>query len=416
MKFDIVIIGGGFGGLSLVKKLARSRKSVCLIDKKNHHLFQPLLYQVATCALSPADIAIPLREILSPYDNVTVTMGEVVDIDKAKQMVIMGNGDEIEYSSLVLATGARHSYFGKDEWEPYAPGLKTIGNAIKIREKLLISFEKAERMESLEEAQKYLNFVIIGAGPTGVEMAGAVAEIAYKTMFQNFRRINPQKAAIYLIEGVDRVLPPYPASLSKRAQKDLEHLGVQVMTDKRVTEVNEDGVHIGDMFIPSKNIIWAAGNQASPILQKLDAELARNGTALVNPDLSIPNHPNIFVIGDAAALTPPGCSRPLPAIAPVAIQQGRYLGKILKKETPPAERKPFKYFDKGSMATIGKAKAVGYMGKLKFTGFIAWLGWLALHVLYLAGFRNRFSVSLQWFFHYIGGIRGAPYYLPLHRR
>lgn len=404
--FKLVVVGGGFGGLALVKKLAKQKIDVCLIDKKNHHLFQPLLYQVATAALSPADIATPLREILSPYHNITVMMGEVTHINKQRKILTLGNGDEIHYDQVVFATGARHSYFGNDQWEGLAPGLKTINDAIQIREKILLSFEKAERLDSYKEASKYLNFVIIGAGPTGVEMAGAIAEIAYKTMFQNFRKINPQKSRIYLIEGFDRVLPPYPESLSEKAKIALEKLGVHVITSKLVTNVTEDGVEIGDSFIPSKNIIWAAGNQASPILKALDTELTRSGTAVVETDLSIPHHPDIFVIGDAAcAKTRAG--KPLPAIAPVAIQQGRYLAKIIRKKIPKEKRKPFKYFDKGSLATIGKAKAVGFIGKIRLSGFIAWLGWLTLHVFYLTGFRNRLSVSLQWFFHYFAGIRGA---------
>ncbi|MDN3504056.1 MAG: NAD(P)/FAD-dependent oxidoreductase [Rhabdochlamydiaceae bacterium] len=404
--FKVVVVGGGFGGLAIAKKLASTKIDVCLIDKKNHHLFQPLLYQVATAALSPADIAIPLREIVSDYDNITVTMGEVIDVDKVKKRVVLGNGDEIEFEKLVLATGARHSYFGNDHWEQFAPGLKTINDAIKIREKILLSFEKAERLDSYKESSKYLNFVIIGGGPTGVEMAGSIAEIAYKTMFKNFRKINPQKSRIYLIEGFDRILPPFPPSLSKRAKKDLEKLGVTVMVDKLVTNVTDEGVEIGSQFIPSKNVIWAAGNQASPILKVLDTELTRAGTAIVNKDLSIPNYPDIFVIGDAACFKKED-GKPLPGIAPVAIQQGRYLAKLIKKGAPIENRKPFKYFDKGSLATIGKAKAVGFVGKIKCSGFFAWLGWLALHVLYLTGFRNRISVGLQWFFHYFAGIRGA---------
>ncbi|MCF7806227.1 MAG: NAD(P)/FAD-dependent oxidoreductase [Simkaniaceae bacterium] len=406
MHYDVVIVGGGFGGLTLVRSLVHSRLKVCLIDKKNHHLFQPLLYQVAAAALSPADIAIPLREILSPYRNVTVIMGEIIDVDKVEKEVILGNGDRIHFETLVLAPGACHSYFGHNEWEVFAPGLKTITDAIKIRENILVSFEKAERLECQKEAEKYLNFVIIGGGPTGVEMAGAIAEIAYKTMFQNFRQINPEKANIYLVEGMNRLLPPYPESLSARAKRDLEKMNVKVMTNQMVTNVTSEGVEIGDEFIPCKNVIWAAGNQASPLLKKLDVELTRAGTVIVNSDLSIPNCPNIFVIGDAACFKTPG-GHILPGIAPVAIQQGKYLSKIIKKKLPQTKRKPFTYFDKGSMATIGKAKAVGFIGKIKLTGFIAWLGWLALHVLYLAGFRNRLSVALQWFFHYVGGMRGA---------
>lgn len=402
----LVIIGGGFGGLNVAKTLGNAKMDILLIDKKNHHLFQPLLYQVASAALSPADIAMPLREILRANRNTTVLMGDVVDIDKEKRLVILGNGDTFGYDYLVIATGARHSYFGNDQWEPMAPGLKTLLDALQIRERLLTSFEKAERCDSITEAFKFLNFVIIGAGPTGVEMAGAISEIAHKTMIQNFRRIKPEKARIYLLEAAPRVLPPYPERLSKRAHKDLEKMGVRVMTGKRVTAVTEDGVQLEDGFIESRNVIWAAGNQASPLLRTLDTDLDRSGRAIVENDLSIPGHPEIFVIGDAAhVLDKKGA--PIPAVAPGAVQEGRYVAKIIRKGTPKERRTPFKYFDKGSMATIGKCKAVAFFKKFQFTGLIAWVAWGFIHIAYLIGFRNRFSVGLNWFFHYFSGIRGA---------
>ncbi len=402
----VVIVGGGFGGLQAAKQLRKASLDVYLIDKTNHHLFQPLLYQVASAALSPADVAIPLREILSPQTNATVIMGNVVDIDKERRLITLGNGDIVGYDYLVLAVGARHSYFGHDEWEEFAPGLKTVKDALQIREQILLSFEKAEREDSLQEAAKYLNFVIIGAGPTGVEMAGAIAEIAHKTMFKNFRRIKPEKSKIYLIEGAPRVLPPYPETLSVRAKKDLEKLGVSVLTGTIVSEITPEGVKCGDRFIEAKNIIWAAGNQASPLLRKLDTELDRQGRVIVEPDLSITDHPEIFVVGDAASAKDKKGNL-LPGIAPVAIQQGRYIAKLIRRGVAKNSRKPFKYRDKGSMATIGKFKAVGYLGKFKFKGLFAWIFWAGLHVGYLIGFRNRFSVMLQWFFHYFTGIRGA---------
>ena len=402
----VVIIGGGFAGLSAAKALSKTDKDVLMIDKQNHHLFQPLLYQVATAALSPADIALPLREVLRAHDNISVIMGNVEKVLKNQKKVLLGNGDEIEYDYLIIAVGAKHSYFGHDEWESFAPGLKTIKDALSIRENILLSFEKAERLSSANEADKYLNFVIIGGGPTGVEMAGAIAEIAYKTMFKSFRRIKPEKSRIYLIEGAPRLLPPYPPSLSKRAKKDLEHMGVKVMTNKIVTQVTDEGVYIGEEFIASKNVIWAAGNQASPLLKTLDVNLDRTGRVIVNSDLTIEGHRDIFVIGDAAHFLDKK-GQPLPAIAPVAIQQGKYVAKIIRRKLHKETRPPFKYFDKGAMATIGMAKAVGFMGKIKITGFIAWVGWLILHIFYLVGFRNRISVALQWFFHYIGGMRGA---------
>ncbi len=402
----VVIVGGGFGGLKAARDLRFAKAEVCLIDKKNHHLFQPLLYQVAAAALSPADIAVSLRSILRNQKNTTVIMGEVRKIDKKNRRIIFENGESYEYDYLILAVGARHSYFGHPEWEEHAPGLKTLTNALEIREQILLSFEKAERLDSISEAEKYLNFVIIGGGPTGVEMAGSIAEIARKTMFKNFRRIRPEKSKIYLIEGAPRILPPYPESLSKKAQKSLEKLGVNVVTNKIVTNITAEGVHIGEEFIACKNVIWAAGNQASPLLKTLDVPLDRQGRVMVDKDLSIPEHPEIFVIGDAACYMGKD-GRPLPAIAPTAIQQGTYVAKLIRRKTPKEKRKPFKYFDKGSLATIGKAKAVGYVGKLKFSGLIAWIGWGFIHVAYLIGYRNRFTVMLNWVFHYVTGVRGA---------
>jgi len=402
----VIIIGGGFAGINVAKKLAGARCDVLLIDKKNHHLFQPLLYQVASAALSPADIATPLREIFRGAKNISVIMGNVDQIDKEKKKVHLKNGDIVEYDFLVVAVGARHSYFGHDEWEKDAPGLKTISDALTIRERILTSFEMAERVDSFAEAQKFLNFVIIGGGPTGVEMAGSIAEIAHKTMFKNFRKINPSKSKIYLIEGMDRLLPPYPPKLSERARKDLEKMGVKVMTSSIVTEVTSSGVKVGDQTIEAKNIIWAAGNQASPLLKTLGAELDKAGRAIVDPDLSLPSHPEVFVIGDAS-----NCKgkdgKPLPGVAPVAIQMARYVGKVIRAETPKEKRKPFKYFDKGSLATIGTNKAVGFFGRIRFTGFIAWLAWGVIHVAYLVGFRSRFTILLDWVFHYMTGMRGA---------
>jgi NADH dehydrogenase len=402
----VVIIGGGFGGLNVVSSLKKSKHEILLLDKKNHHLFQPLLYQVASAALSPADIATPLREIFRDQSNTTVMMGDVVTIDKKAHQIQLKSGNLIPYDYLVIAVGARHSYFGHNEWETLAPGLKTITDALRIREKILMSFEKAERMDSPAEASKYLNFVIIGGGPTGVEMAGSIAEIAHQTMFKNFRRINPSKSKIYLIEGGPRILPPYPESLSYRAQRDLEKMGVKVMTNKIVTNITEEGVYIGNEFIEAQNVIWAAGNEASPLLKTLDTPLDRQGRAIVNQDLTLPNHPEIFVIGDAACALGKG-EKPLPGIAPVAIQQGRYVANIILKELPQNMRKPFKYFDKGSLATIGKNKAVCVFGKLKFGGFLAWLVWGFIHVAYLVAYRSRIGVLIQWAFHYLTGMRGA---------
>ncbi len=406
IRKKLVIVGGGFGGLTLAQTVCKKNLDILLIDKQNHHLFQPLLYQVATAALSPADIASPLREILKKEKNVSVLMGEVTQIDKENKKIILANGDSIQFDYLVLAVGAKHSYFGKSEWEPIAPGLKTIQDALKIRENILISFEKAERIDNAEQSAKYLNFVIIGGGPTGVEMAGAIAEIAHQTLFKNFRNIQPEKSQIYLIEGLPRILPVYSEKLSNRAKKDLENLGVKVLNGKMVTSITQEGVQIEDLFIPSTNVIWAAGNQASPILKTLGIPLDKQGRAQVEQDLSIPHHSNIFVIGDAACINGKD-GKPLPGIAPVAMQQARYLAKLIGKLIPKESRKPFKYFDKGSMATIGKAKAIASSFGIEFGGLFAWLAWCFLHIFYLIGFKNRVSVMLQWFFHYLFGTRGA---------
>ena len=401
-----MILGGGFGGLNAAKALGHAKLDVWVVDKTNHHLFQPLLYQVASAALSPGDIAAPIREILSPYDNITVLMGEIKAVEKDKSQIVFKNEERMTYDCLIIALGARHSYFGHDAWEPMAPGLKTLNDALHIRERILISFEKAERCDSISEAKKYLNFVIIGGGPTGVEMAGAIAEIAYETMLKNFRRIDTKKTKIYLIEGSPNILPVYPQNLSKKAREYLEGFGVQVITGKRVTQVSQEGVTVEDMFIVTENILWAAGNQASPVLKTLDVPLDRQGRVQVGPDLSIPNHPEIFCIGDAACAMDAN-GKPLPALAPVAVQQGRYVADILRKRLTPKERIPVRYFDKGTMATIGKTKAVGLFGKFQFSGLAAWFAWCFVHVAYLIGFRSRFVVITQWLFSYYSSQRGA---------
>lgn len=402
----VIILGGGFAGINAAKALGNSNFDVWLIDKTNHHLFQPLLYQVASAALSPGDIAIPIREILKPYPNVTVIMGEVIQIEKDKRQIVLRNGDTLEYDYLIVALGARHSYFGNDQWEPFAPGLKTLVDALKIRERILLSFEKAERCDSITEARKYLNFVIIGGGPTGVEMAGAISEIAYHTMLKDFRRIDTSKTKIHLIEGSPHILPMFPEPLSIKAEKYLAHFGVNVITGKRVINIGKDGVSVEGMTIPAENIVWAAGNQASPVLKTLNVPLDRQGRVNVGPDLSIPDHPEVFVIGDAAC-TMDKTGKPLPALAPVAVQQGRYVAHILRRKLTKENRPPFVYFDKGTMATIGKTKAIGTFGKFQFSGFFAWLGWCFVHILYLIGFRNRMMVLVHWLFAYFGSERGA---------
>ncbi len=402
----VLIIGGGFAGLNAAKKLGGEKWDVWLLDKTNHHLFQPLLYQVASAALSPADIAMPIREILAPYPNITVIMGEATKVDKTNKLVTLQNGDEIGYDYLILAVGAKHCYFGKEEWEKFAPGIKTLSDALRIRERILISFEKAERCDSILEAKKYLNFVIVGGGPTGVELAGALAEIAHDTMLKNFRRIDTTQSKIYLVEGSPHILPVYPERLSQKAQYYLEKFGVKVISGKRVTNINEEGVQIEETFIPARNVIWAAGNQASPLLKTLEVPLDKQGRVLVDKDLAIPDHPEVFVLGDAAAFSVKE-SHFLPGLAPVAVQQGKYVANLLKKNLPKEKRPAFRYLDKGTMATIGKTRAIGLFGKIQFHGFFAWFAWCFVHILYLIGFRNKFIVLSQWLFAYYTNQRGA---------
>lgn len=406
VKPKVVIIGGGFGGLNAAIAFANSSFDVWVIDKKNHHLFQPLLYQVATAALSPADIATPIREVLRDYDNITVFMGEIISIDKENKKLDFKNGEQISYEILILAPGTRHSYFGNEQWETHAPGIKTLIDALKIREKILISFEKAERSDVISEVQKYLNFVIIGGGPTGVELAGAIAEIAYHTMLKNFRRIKTSKAKIYLIEGTKEILPTFKPKLGKKAHGYLKNFGVKVLLGENVTDISDKGVKVGSTFIESANIIWAAGNQAPSFLKTLQVPLDRSGRVIVKKDLSLENYPDIFVIGDAAACKDKQ-GQLLPGVAPVAVQQGRYVAKILRKKLPPDKRPPFKYFDKGNLATIGTKKAVGSYKKIQFSGFIAWFAWAFIHIMYLVNFRNRIVVFTQWFFSYFTGQKGA---------
>jgi len=369
-------------------------------------LFPPLLYEVATAALSAADIATPIRELLSPYKNINVLMGEVVSIHKQERTVELRNGDLIGYDFLVIALGSHQYYFGHGDWEKFALGLKSLSDALRIRERILISFEKAERCSSLSEAEEYLNFIIVGGGPTGVEMAGAIAEMCYKTMLHNFRHIDPGRAKIFLVEAMPRILTAFPEKLSRKAQSYLENLRVQVMTGRKVTEVTEKGVKVEQTFIPSHNVIWAAGDHGSPVLKTLGVPLDRQEKVIVDADLSIPDHPEIFVIGDAACAMDP-MEKPFPGVAPVAIRQGKYAGKIIRSQLPKKQRPPFTYFDKGMLATIGKTKAIGAFRKWEFSGFFAWVIWGFVHLVYLKGFHNRLSVMLQWVFSFFTNQRGA---------
>ena len=395
----VVIIGAGFGGLTAAKALAKKDFHITVIDKTNHHLFQPLLYQVATAALSPADIAIPIRSEFSQNKNVEVLLGEVRSIDKENKKVFF-NSSEIDYDYLVIATGSRHSYFGKDEWEKYAPGLKTLNDALKIREKILLSLEAAELEKDSIKRQKYLNFVIIGGGPTGVELAGAISEIVNQNILPDFRNIDASMTKVFMIEALPNILSSYPESLSSRALKDLKNLQVEVILNEKVTGINENGVKVGNRFIETENILWAAGNQTLPVIKTLGVETDKLGRVIVNDNLCINDDGSIFVIGDAASVKN-NKGENLPAIATVAIQQGKYVAKIIAKGLSGKPHKKFKYNDKGTMATIGKAKAVAVIKGLKLSGLIAWLAWCFIHIMYLISFRNKLRVMSEWIWHYI---------------
>lgn len=407
MKYPkVVIIGGGFGGLNTALGLGKGPAEVKVLDKTNHHLFQPLLYQVATAQLSPADIARPIREVLSRQKNAVVLMGSVERIDRDERKVVMEDGSSHSYDALVVAVGVRHSYFGKPEWEAWAPGLKDVDDALTIRKRVLISFEMAERQDSLFEAERYLNFVVVGGGPTGVEMAGAIAEIAHKTLLRNFRRINPDKTRIVLVEAGPEILGSFDNKLSQKARKSLEELGVEVLTNTRVTAMDGSSVTMGNTTIQSCNVIWAAGCEAPPLLQSLQVKLDRQGRVIVESDCSIPGDPLVFVIGDAAHCKQADGSA-LPGLAPVAIQQGRYVARLIRDGVEKEKRKPFKYLDKGAMATIGRSRAILELGNIRMSGFLAWLGWCFVHIMSLITFRNKLRVMFEWCIHYVTGRRGS---------
>ncbi|AIE74868.1 MULTISPECIES: NAD(P)/FAD-dependent oxidoreductase [unclassified Synechocystis] len=410
----VVIVGGGFAGLYTAKHLRRSPVEVTLIDKRNFHLFQPLLYQVATGSLSPADIASPLRGVLKGQKNVQVLMDEVVDIDPDKQKVVLKDHPPIAYDWLVVATGVSHHYFGNDHWAALAPGLKTIEDALTMRQRIFAAFEAAEKESDPERQQAWLTFVIVGAGPTGVELAGAIAEIAHSSLKDNFHRIDTRQAKILLIEGVDRVLPPYKPQLSARAQRDLEDLGVTVLTERMVTDITPEQVTVynGDQSetIVGKTVLWAAGVRASSlgkvIGDRTGAELDRAGRVMVNPDLSVASFDNIFVLGDLANYSHQG-DRPLPGVAPVAMQQAAYLAELIPARLKQREILPFYYTDYGSLAVIGQNKAVVDLGFAQFTGLVAWMIWVWAHVYYLIEFDNKLIVMLQWGWNYFTRGRGA---------
>ncbi len=414
----VVIVGGGFGGLETAQRLAHVAVDVTLIDRRNHHLFQPLLYQVATAGLNPSDIAQPIRHILRKVENCRVVLGEATAIDRARNVLLSDTG-EVGFDYLVLATGATHAYFGNDDWAPLAPGLKSIEDALDIRRRLLIAFERAEVATSAAEREKHLTFIVVGAGPTGVELAGAISEIATTTLRGDFRSIDTSDAHVILLEGGDRVLSTFPEKLSASAERQLRKLGVDVRTNTLVTSIDEDGVDVdvdvdvdvnvngSAARIPAATVLWGAGVAASPLGEATEAELDRAGRILVEPDLSIPGHPNIFAIGDLAAATGPD-GAPVPGVAPAAQQGGEHVARCIDADLNGGDRPTFVYDDKGSLATIGRSAAVADLGpKLRFGGYLAWVIWWLVHIRAIVGFPSRARVWASWGWHYLTGRREA---------
>jgi len=405
-KPKVVIIGGGFGGLQAAKALAGKAVEVALIDRKNHHTFQPLLYQVATAVLSPGEIASPIRRILHKHKNIEVILGEAVGFDLEKRIIKLFDGSEVAFDYLIVAAGARHSYFGNDHWEQEAPGLKTIEDAVEIRRRVLLAFELAEREAYLTGVKPHLSFAVVGGGPTGVEMAGAIAGIARQALAKDFNLIDTTKALVMLFEGSDRILNTFAPELSARAKRDLEDLGVEVYLDSFVTEVEEGRLKVGDRWIKSDVAVWATGVAASPLGKLLGAETDRAGRVIVQPDLTIPDHENVFVIGDMVSLKLPD-GKPVPGVAPAAMQMAENAAANILRDLRGNRREDFEYFDKGSMATIGRNRAIVEIGRWKFTGFFAWLVWLFVHLISLIGFKNRLTVLSEWFWAYITRERSA---------
>lgn len=402
----VVIVGAGFGGLNAAKILARSKKvKIILIDRRNYHLFQPLLYQVATAGLSPADIATPIRSVFSGYEQVEVVLGQVIGVDTSSQVVRTEDAD-YKYDFLLLACGAQHSYFGHNEWQDFAPGLKTLEQATEIRRRILLAFEKAEKEKDTEKRKTFLTFVIVGGGPTGVELAGSIAEISRYTLERDFRSIDPSRTRIILIEAGVRILAAFDSELSRQATRDLESMGVQIWTSTRVTGVSAEGARLGDEFIKANTVIWAAGVEPSKLSRLLETDLDRQGRVLVKKDLSLPKFSNVFVIGDQAAFAI-SADQYLPGLAPVAIQQGRHAARNILLATEGKALRPFEYLDKGIMATVGRKKAILQFGSIKLGGFIAWAAWLFIHIFYLIGFKNKIFVFAQWAWSYITFKRGA---------
>jgi NADH dehydrogenase len=400
----VVIIGGGFGGLNCAQELAGAEVDITLVDRKNHHVFQPLLYQVATAALNAGDIAYPIRGALRKHKNVRVLLADVEGIDPARRVVVLDNG-MLSYDYLVVAAGATHSYFGNDDWARLAPGLKTVEDALTIRQKIYLAYEAAEREADDELTREWMTFVVVGAGPTGVELAGALAEIGLHTMVKDFRNIDPREIRVVLLEGQDRVLPTYPEKLSRMAEDELRRKGIEVRTNARATRIDARGVWLGEERIPTRTVLWAAGVQASPLARTLDAPLDRAGRVLVEPDLSVPGHQEIFVVGDLAYVECDGV--PVPGVAQGAIQGGRHAADNVRRLVDGHDTLFFRYQDKGSMATIGRNSAVVDTPLVKFGGFFAWLFWWVVHIIFLVGFRNRIFVIFSWAWSWMTFQRGA---------
>jgi NADH dehydrogenase len=402
----VLIIGGGFGGLSAARALRHASVDVTVVDRTNHHVFQPLLYQVATATLAETQITAPIRWLLRTQPNTRVLMAEVERIDVDARRAALGDGTTLEYDYLILAAGARHSYFGHPEWESRAPGLKSIGDALEMRRRFLLAFERAETSRDAAEREALLTFVIVGGGPTGVELAGMLPTIARQTMHRDFRSIDPARSRVILVEGGPRILPSFPEHLAARARRDLEELGVEVLAERIVTAVEDGTVRIGGERIAARTVFWAAGNAASPLGAQLGVPTDRAGRVVVEPDLSIPGHPEVFVIGDLAAATTDGA--PVPGVAPAANQGGAHAARMIVRDRQARARVPFRYRNKGDLATIGRNRAIAKFGeRLELTGTIAWIFWLFVHILYLAGFRNRLSVLLEWGFAFFAFQRGA---------
>jgi NADH dehydrogenase len=407
LRRRVVIIGGGFGGLSVARGLSHEPVHVTLLDRSNHHLFQPLLYQVAMAGLAPGEIAVPIRSVLSRQENVRVLLAEVVGVDFATKRVQTRETAPLDFDYLVVATGAENSYFGHDDWARVAPGLKDLDDAVEIRRRVLLAFEAAERETDPALQRRHLTFVVIGGGPTGVELAGAIAELATFVLASDFRAIQSDATRVVLVEGSDRILSSFDPKLSADAAKSLTAMGVEIRTGLRVTAIDESGVSCGSEHIAASTVLWAAGVRGSGLCQKIGLAVDRAGRALVEQDCSIKDQPNVFVIGDCASFIPEGTSQGLPGVSPVAMQQGRFVARQIARSVAGAPRQRFKYVDKGSMATIGRSRAVAQIGKLQLGGFLAWLAWLVVHIFYLIDFRNRIVVLLDWAWAYFAYRRGS---------